>query len=149
MLNVPLHPLLVHFPIAFLVIGTLFAIISIWRRDFFDKGAFFMISFGLLSGIIAYLSGDGAERFASTHWGNGYRKLVGIHQLYATMTLLLFGSAVGIRLLFSFYKRKILIPIVAICCLLGSGALAMTGHYGGQMVYVQKHAVPAQTTNQP
>ncbi|TGB00350.1 hypothetical protein E4665_01345 [Sporolactobacillus shoreae] len=140
MFGTPLHPLLVHFPIALLIVGTAFQIIAVWKKDFFDKAALLLLSLGFLSGIIAYLSGDGAEQFAASQWGNGYRSIVHIHQAYATVTLLLFGAAIGLRLINYFFKRKFIMPLVLIICLTGSITLALTGHYGGEMVYIQKHA---------
>lgn len=145
MSGIPLHPLIVHFPIALLIMGTLLQVIAIWRKDFFDRAAFFLICAGFLSGLAAYLSGDGAERFARENWGSAYRSLVETHQLYATITLLLFGAAIGMRILFHFYKRKIFIPLVLVFCICGSVTLALTGHYGGQMVYLQKHAASAES----
>jgi uncharacterized membrane protein len=140
MFGTPLHPLLVHFPIALLILGTILQIVALWKKDFFDKAALFLLSAGFISGIAAYLSGDGAEEFAAAHWGNAYRSVVEIHQFYATVTLLLFGAAIGLRILFHFFQKKILIPLVLIFCIFGSITLALTGHYGGQMVYIQKHA---------
>jgi uncharacterized membrane protein len=147
MFGTPLHPLLVHFPIALLLLGTLLQIIALWKKDFFDKTALFLLFTGLISGIVAYLSGDGAEEFARQHWGSAYRSLVEIHQFYATVTLLLFGAAVGLRMLFHFYRKSFIIPLVLVLCISGSIALALTGHYGGKMVYVQKHAESAYSSS--
>nr|WP_290443588.1 DUF2231 domain-containing protein [Sporolactobacillus kofuensis] len=119
--------------------GTILQVVALWRKDFFDKAALFLLSVGFISGIAAYLSGDGAEEFAAAHWGSAYRTAVEIHQFYATVTLLLFGTAIGLRILFHFFQKKILIPLMLIFCIFGSITLALTGHYGGQMVYIQKH----------
>jgi Predicted membrane protein len=140
LLNTPLHPLLVHFPIALLLVGTVFQIIAIRKKDFFDRAAFVLLSLGFLSGIAAFLSGPGAERFASTHWGSAYLSIVHIHKVYSAITMLLFGGALALRMLHYFVKTKWVMPLVLALCLAGSVALALTGHYGGQMVYVQKHA---------
>lgn len=140
MLNTPLHPLLVHFPIALLLVGTVFQIIALRQKAFFDRAAFVLLLLGFLSGVAAFLSGSGAERFASAHWGNAYLSIVHIHKVYSVITMLLFGGALAFRTLQYFTKIRWVMPLVLILCLAGSFALAMTGHYGGQMVYVQKHA---------
>ncbi|MCL1630367.1 hypothetical protein M3N64_00150 [Sporolactobacillus sp. CPB3-1] len=140
MFEIPLHPLIVHFPIALLLLGSILQILSLWKRDFFDKTALLLLSLGLLSGIAAFLTGDGAERFAREHWGNAYRSLVETHQFYAAATLLLFSIAIVLRLLYFIVPKKIFAVLIPIFCILGSIMLALTGHYGGQMVYVQKHA---------
>lgn len=147
MFGTPLHPLLVHFPIALLILGTVTQIIAvIWKKDFFDKAALYLLAVGFLSGIVAYLSGEGAITFASTHWGNAYQSIVRTHQIYAALTMLLFGAALGFRVLLHFIKKGILMPLVLVFCIIGSITLAMTGHYGGQMVYIQKHSAPAVTS---
>ncbi|MDD9146986.1 MULTISPECIES: DUF2231 domain-containing protein [unclassified Sporolactobacillus] len=144
MFGSPLHPLLVHFPIALLLLATVTQIIAvIWKKDFFDKAALYLLVVGFLSGIVASLSGDGAEQFASTHWGNGYLSVVRIHKIYAAVTMLLFAAALGARILLHFIKSRIFMPLVLAFCILGSITLALTGHYGGQMVYIQKHSAPA------
>lgn len=144
MFGTPLHPLLVHFPIALLILGTVTQIIAvIWKKDFFDKAALYLLAIGFVSGCAAFLSGDGAEQFASTHWGNAYQAVVRTHKIYATVTMLLFGAALGARVLIYFIKRRIFMPLVLIFCITGSITLALTGHYGGEMVYIQKHSTPA------
>ncbi|WKB34820.1 DUF2231 domain-containing protein [Terrilactibacillus sp. S3-3] len=141
MLSSPLHPLLVHFPIALLLLGTVVQFLAIWKPNFFSNMAFFILSVGFLSGIVTYLTGDGAEDFARTHWGNAYRSVIETHQAYATATLVLFGAAVGLRIFMHYFKKSYLLPLVLVLCLAGSAALALTGYYGGKMVYEQSHTV--------
>lgn len=146
MFGTPLHPMLVHFPIALLIMGTVLQMVAVWKKKFFDKAALLLLSVGFLSGVAAYLSGGGAVQFADAHWGNAYKSLVEIHELYAFITMVLFGVAIGLRILFHYYRKKFFMPLVLTFCILGSITLGVTGHYGGQMVYVQNHAESAGTT---
>ncbi|RYL97972.1 hypothetical protein EWH99_13210 [Sporolactobacillus sp. THM7-7] len=146
MFGTPLHPMLVHFPIALLIMGTVLQMVAVWKKKFFDKAALLLLSVGFISGVAAYLSGGGAVRFADAHWGNAYKSLVEIHELYAFITMVLFGVAIGLRILFHYYRKKFFMPLVLTFCILGSITLGVTGHYGGQMVYVQNHAESAGTT---
>ncbi|RYL88078.1 DUF2231 domain-containing protein [Sporolactobacillus sp. Y61] len=146
MSGIPLHPLLVHFPIALLLMGTVLQIVAIWKKKFFDKAALLLLSTGFISGVAAYLSGGGAVRFAAAHWGSAYKSLAEIHELYAFATMVLFGIAISLRMLLHYFRRKFLMPLILVFCILGSVTLGITGHYGGQMVYVQKHAGSAVTT---
>lgn len=60
----PLHPILVHFPIALLTVGTLLLFSSYWKPSLFRKTAEIVLAVGFISGIVAYLSGDSGEEYA-------------------------------------------------------------------------------------
>lgn len=69
----PLHPLLVHFPIALLVVGGIIEIVnSVVKKDTLNKMGTFIIVVGVLSGFVALLTGDGAEKFAFQNWEEVY-----------------------------------------------------------------------------
>ncbi|RDI41929.1 DUF2231 domain-containing protein [Falsibacillus pallidus] len=135
MLSTPLHPLLVHFPIALLIFGTIAQIIAVWKKDFFHKAAFYLLGAGFLTGLFSYWTGDGAEHFAHQHWGRGVSPLIHTHETYALITLILFGIALAIRVLEKFKPFKMAMALVIILCLAGTTTLALTGHYGGKIVY--------------
>ncbi|MDN4524674.1 DUF2231 domain-containing protein [Fictibacillus fluitans] len=135
MLSTPLHPVLVHFPIALLIIGVIVQIIAIWRKPFFDQLALFLFSSGFLTGILAYVSGDGAEHFLRDQVGHSIESSVHIHETYALVTLFIFGAVVLLKLLHRFGFTKPLLPLVLVLSLAGAVTLSLTGHYGGKMVY--------------
>ncbi|MDM5201499.1 hypothetical protein QUF79_26070 [Fictibacillus enclensis] len=135
MLSTPLHPLLVHFPIALLLIGVIVQIIAVWKKPFFDRLALFLFSTGFLTGILAYVSGDGAEHFLRNQVGHSIESAVHIHETYALVTLFIFGAVVLLKLLHMFGFIKPLLPLVLVLSLAGAVTLSLTGHYGGKMVY--------------
>lgn len=135
MLNTPLHPILVHFPVAFLIVGTIMEVIALWKPKFFDPVAFFLIAVGEVMGIFAYLTGDGAEHFAENN-GKHIEAMVHIHQTYATLTLITFGLLLLVRLIVYFWTRFPLFKtIMFILAIVGGFFITMTGYYGGEMSY--------------
>lgn len=132
----PLHPLIVHFPVALLLLGTLVEIASLkFRKELNNAGTLLLIA-GVISGIAAYMTGDGGERFAEMHFGE-VEGMIHQHESMALTSMLLFGAAAAIKL-FTHFKdtfRQQLLIVVIILSIIGSGFLAYTGHLGGQIVY--------------
>ncbi len=135
----PLHPIIVHFPIVMLLLGAIAQIIALWKKNFYDKAASFLLVGGFLSGIAAYMTGDDAEEFARSHYP-GAHSLVETHQDLAFFTLFVFGIAIAAKLLRYIRPMKILTVAVIAFSILGSGLLFATGHYGGQIVYHSNNA---------
>ncbi|HET7579834.1 MAG TPA: DUF2231 domain-containing protein [Bacillales bacterium] len=146
MLSTPLHPLLVHFPVAFLFLGSIVQLIALWRKKYFDRLAFFLIGFGWIMGIFAYLTGDGAEQFAEKQWGERIQSMVETHQTFATITLIVFGCLLAVKILafaFEHYDLKLygirqipfLKTMLFVLAIGGGVFITLTGHYGGKMVY--------------
>ena len=87
MLISPLHPLLVHFPIALLIFGVIAQFIAIWKKDFFDKAAFYLFGSGVIMGIFSYLTGDEAIADAKLKWGSATNAMVETHESLAAIIL--------------------------------------------------------------
>lgn len=133
--NIPLHPLIVHFPVALFIVGVVAQLLTIWRQsDFLSRMAFYLILLGELSGIVAYLTGDDAEEFAERQWGNVHQ-MVEIHQAFATITLIVFGAFIGLRVIKAFVKIPYFKTMSIALALIGAVMISLTGHYGGRIVY--------------
>ena len=133
----PLHPLIVHFPIALLLFGTLIEILALWNRQRFNTTGTILLIAGFVTGVVSYITGDGAEHFAQEKWGTGVHSLIEIHETLAKVSLILFGGATGLKILGYFIPKyqKIMWSIVIILAIIGSVTLALTGNYGGKIVY--------------
>lgn len=148
-MSMPLHPIIVHFPISLLFLGAIIQIIALWRPKFWNQLAGFLLITGFLSGIIAYMTGDGGESFARQVMGAS-RSAISRHENLAFLTLLTFGIVVLIKLYqwlpyFPQLKRyakysqsKIFIPVLLVLSLLGGTLVFLTGHYGGSIIYQQE-----------
>ena len=61
-MDLPLHPILVHFPIALLFVSVFFDLLSkALSRESFREGAIWLLGLGLTGGIVAALAGGIAE----------------------------------------------------------------------------------------
>lgn len=145
MLDTPLHPIFAHFPVAFLIIGTIMAMIALWKPKFFDPVSFFLIAVGEIMGVLTYLTGDAAAHFAESN-GKNIHGMVHTHQLYAILTLLTFGLLLLVRMIMFFWNRFPLFKsIMFILTIAGGFFITMTGYYGGEMAY---NAPTGHQTNQ-
>ncbi|TLS35313.1 DUF2231 domain-containing protein [Pseudalkalibacillus caeni] len=136
MLATPLHPLLVHFPIALLFIGTITEIIALFKKEFFNKASLYLIGIGWITGVFAYLSGEGAEEYAERYLHSDVHSLVEVHETFALITLVAFGGYLVLKL-WSLWKGspKPFSYLIILVALAGVVTLSVTGHYGGKMVY--------------
>lgn len=130
-----LHPMVVHFPIALILIGFLFDLISLFYKK--EAGlsmvGFYLLILGTLSALVAILSGTLFTSEMSGTAGN----IKETHELFAWITVinLILLSAYRIyikvkaregittnRISFTWYG------VAAVC-------VAITGFYGGTLVY--------------
>ncbi len=141
-----LHPKVVHFPIALLLVYVLFEILFLFfKRELFSVVANYLLVFGVIGSIAAVLTGNAASQSAELLFENdGIRIPFGLiteHQTYASITQWLFTIILFIRL-FSTLKNKFkgwIQIIVLISALVGSYFIYETGELGGELVY--KHGV--------
>ena len=130
-----LHPLFVHFPIAFLVGAAIAQLAGL----FFPKDiqlkwfTFLLLLAGCLGALIAiqtavHLSGDADEKAIS---------LFETHQLFGNLTFWFSLLAMILRFLsLKWFKKKWLENIVAAVIITTSVFVAITGHHGAKMVYI-------------
>ncbi|MDR9856177.1 DUF2231 domain-containing protein [Paenibacillus sp. VCA1] len=141
-MTTPLHPLIVHFPIALLFLAAVMQLFAIWRPRLFDRTADILLGLGFLSGIAAYMTGDGGERYAISVFG-ATRDMIHKHENIAFYTLIVYGLLLAVKILFRLpgVRRRFAAgmrwasPLVMILSLAGLVLVYYTGHYGGQIVY--------------
>ena len=131
-----LHPMLVHFPIALVLFGFLADIASLlFKKEFcLSKTGFYLLMIGTLAAIVTWLSGF---IFTSDLSGAaGIRRET--HELFATVTviLLIITSVFQIILMIKKAQTSGLRWIVLALYGLAAVSVAITGLYGGTLVYV-------------
>ena len=138
-----LHPMIVHFPIALLIVGFLSDIVGlITKRDFFTQAGFYLFTLGALGVIAAFITGSQAgdgivEEGALKH-------ALETHEGAATLAIWVTSIAAVFRIaLFLLKKYSGVLKMVSLALgLLAVMAIARTGYYGGELVY--KHAAGVQ-----
>ncbi len=134
-----LHPKIIHFPIAILVLYSFMEITGILIKNIFlQKTAHLLLAIGVLTAVGAVLTGNQAAEVAKNNTGLlDVKSLVENHETYATITLwyffavLIFRTYLSIKKKFSGILKYLFIPIVIIGCYL----IYETGEYGGELVY--------------
>ena len=139
----PLHPILVHFPIALLFTSVLFDVIANWRKkDSFREGALWLLMLGLAGGVAATIAGSWAEEAAEK--AGIAESLIEIHEILAFITIGIFGVLlIGRLFLKNQFTANTFVPYFLIA-LVGLGTLSATGYFGGDLVY--EHGAGIATT---
>ncbi|MFA5297768.1 MAG: DUF2231 domain-containing protein [Lutibacter sp.] len=130
-----LHAILIHFPIALLVIGFFSELLAIFiKKDFFKKVAFYLLLVGALGAITAYISGS----YAGEGIEEGPLKApMELHEQAALITLWLSIITALFSVLIYFFKvqnNKVKSVAIFLYALLVA-SVVQTGYYGGQLVY--------------
>jgi uncharacterized membrane protein len=130
-----LHAIVIHFPIALLIICFLTELVSLFLiKPFFKQMAFYLLLLGTFGTVVSYLSGDAAGEGME---GGSLGRAIELHEEAATIALwLTITTAVLYLLVFIFkYNRKWVrvVSILLFACVVG--AIARTGYLGGQLVY--------------
>lgn len=134
-----LHPMIVHFPIALLIVGFLAdAIGLIFKKDFFIKAGLYLLILGTLGVVAAYLSGNYAG--AGVTEAGALKQALETHEEAATLTLWLMIGAALVRIAMVVLKKYVGVYrwVAFLIFFLGVLSIARTGFYGGELVY--KHA---------
>lgn len=142
----PLHPLIVHFPVALLLVSALFYAASLWKKEL-SFPAFLLHLLGLLACLAAILTGDADEHHAEGIAGAA--EMVSLHETLGTAS----AWGFGLLAIWPFLRRNnarlaeriaFIIVFFAAC-----SVLAFSAHLGGRMVYEKGVGVHQQLTSPP
>lgn len=134
-----LHPMIVHFPIALLIVGFIAdAAGIIFKKEFYSKAGFYLLILGTLGVVAAYFSGNFAGEGVTESGALG--KALDVHKEAAELSLWLMTGVAVIRIALVLLKKYTGVYKWAAFVLFFAGVLsiARTGYYGGELVY--KHA---------
>ena len=138
-----LHPMILHFPIALLIVGFLFDVVALfYKQEQMSRIGFYLLVLGALGTIAALLSGENA--------GEGIveqgllKDAIEKHEHAAELTLWLVGVTAVARLVLVVLKKYTGVFKAAVLVLFLASVLsvARTGYYGGKLVY--EHAAGVQ-----
>ena len=136
MFDHPLHPMIVHFPIALLMTSVLFdAASQMFKRESLRDGALWLLALGILGGIAASLTGSVAEEAAEK--AGIAESLIETHESLAFATLAIFSLLFVWRLYLRNQFTRQTLAIYLLVAIAGIGTLSATGYYGGDLVYEQ------------
>lgn len=129
----PLHPLLVHFPIACATLAALFQLLAvIFRRPSLTLPAVLTLGLGAIMAIAAAVTGTAQEEVVGQL--PGIHDSLELHETLGNITTWIMGLG-SLVVIYLHLKGKLhpwgfLLALVAVATL-----VQVTGHYGGKLVY--------------
>jgi uncharacterized membrane protein len=131
-----LHPIIVHFPIATIIVGFLADIVSLFFKDekCLSKTGFYLMLTGTIAAIAAWSSG---HLFTDPPTDGEFVKVFTRHETGATITMILMiiGSFFRTWLVIKKREESPLKWIAFSIFLLAVVTITYTGYMGGTMVY--------------
>jgi len=123
------HPMIVHFPIAFLMAASLFVILYLlFRSAFFEMTSFYLLILGVISSPFAMATG------LLTWWVNYRLKLTHFVRRKIQLSILLLIFEI-ILIIWRGSNPGVSHPIYFILMLLLTPVVTLLGYYGGQMTF--------------
>ncbi|MCC5941148.1 MAG: hypothetical protein LAT80_02310 [Balneolaceae bacterium] len=136
-----IHPFVVHFPIALIVLAVLFDAARLFFRqhDWLEKATLALYATGSVGLIAAFLSGREAVETVSVT-GDAV-PVVTSHEDWALYTLIYFLVFTAIRFVnwWKQLEKGFVLPVLVVFAIGGTGMLWYTGEQGAKLVY--KHGV--------
>ncbi|QXD15223.1 hypothetical protein GQ464_017765 [Rhodocaloribacter litoris] len=140
-----LHPLVVHFPLALILVGALTVFLWLIRGTvFWQRCALFLYSLGMAGALLAYFTGEAMEE--AVEGAAIVEELVELHEQMALYTLLFTGLTLAglVGMAVWAHYRPIARPqgdpillrvLLGLLALLSAVLVAWTAHIGGTMVW--------------
>ena len=130
-----LHPKIVHFPLAFLMIYPISELLAfITKKQFVINSANLFLLIGTIGAFLAVFSGN--QAFSQIkNWSKEGLDLFDHHQLFANYTMWFFTGVLALRIYLTI-KKKInskTIFVLFILSLVGCYFVYQTGNYGGKL----------------
>ncbi len=129
---IPIHPILVHFPVALLTAYVIAAVSAyFFRSDWLEKTAGFLLLLGVIAALAAVTTGKIAESAIAPPAAS-----VGeMHETFATLTTVLFSALFMLQLRMRNSGNRTLKTVLIALSLVGLVLLILTAYYGGRLVY--------------
>ncbi len=130
----PIHPMVIHFPIAFLMTSVAFDALAFWwKPEKFREASLPMLVLGVITAGVAVVTGHVAEE-AVEHSGIPKHALE-IHETLGFATFWVFAGLLGLRvaMLLEWMRQK---PVLALLLgVVGVIVLLVASYFGGDLVY--------------
>lgn len=138
----PIHPIVVHFPIALLCVSVAFDFLARrWPSGGLRETSLYCLLAGVMSSALAVATGGMEEELAER--AGAPESVLELHESLGTVTLVLFVALLGLRLAIQWGWLKDIRPLTLGLGMIGIVILALTGYWGGELVYTYGIGVKA------
>jgi uncharacterized membrane protein len=138
----PIHPIVVHFPIALLCVSVAFdALASRWPTGGLREASFYSLLVGVMSAALAVATGGMEEDLAKR--AGAPELVLDLHESLGTVTLVVFVVLLGLRLAMQWGWLTEIRSLTLGPGVIGIVILALTGYWGGELVYTYGIGVKA------
>lgn len=130
----PIHPMVVHFPIALLLTSCLFEALALrWRGEPFRETSLSLLVVGVLAAGAALITGHAAEE--AVEQSSIPKQAIDIHEQLGFATFWLFLVLLGLRLAMRWGWMREQPKLTLAVGLGGSVLLLAASYFGGDLVY--------------
>lgn len=138
----PIHPIVVHFPIALLSASVAFDVLAArWPAGGFRETSLYCLLAGVMGAALAVVTGGLEEELAER--AGAPEAVLELHESLGTVTLVVFVALVGLRLAMRWGWIKEFRFVTLGLGAIGVASLALTGYWGGELVYIYGIGVKA------
>ncbi|MEK7237327.1 MAG: DUF2231 domain-containing protein [Nitrospirota bacterium] len=138
----PIHPIVVHFPIALLCASVAFdALAPRWPMGGLRETSLYTLLAGVMSAALAVVTGGMEEDLAKR--AGAPEAVLELHESLGTVTLVIFVALLGLRLAMQWGWLKDIRSLTLGLGAIGIVILALTGYWGGDLVYTYGIGVKA------
>jgi uncharacterized membrane protein len=145
--DIPLHPVVVHFPIALLVVSALLALAGLLRdQSWLRRAASLLFVLGFLGAVVALRTGEASEEAAEKQ--GVPHEAIEEHEAAGTWVVWLTSAGV-VALIATAAKplRAVATAVLLVLQLMSAVAAVVTGLHGGKLVY--HHGAGVSIAGQP
>lgn len=135
---IPIHPRIVHFPVAFLIGAALFGILALIfksKRNVFKEALFWNLALGVAGTVVAVITGL-LEEESLVH-NDTIHSILETHELLGFIFSGIFLAVLIWLILRKSKMKDIEFTGMVVVLILSTGLLGYSAHLGGKMVYEQ------------
>jgi uncharacterized membrane protein len=130
----PIHPIVVHFPIALLFTSVFFEVLgTLMERELYREFGYWLLVLGLLGGVVAAGTGFWSEDAAKA--AGVPEEAIDRHETFAVMSVIVFGLMLVFRRWVRGRWSKRYRAIYLVLGAAGVIVLGTAGYFGGDLVY--------------